>query len=128
MNSYSSKELAILGENIAASHLSRCGYAVVCRNFRKPCGEIDLIVEKDQRLIFCEVKTRTSHSIETALSSVAYSKQKKISRTAQSYVSQNPRFNNHIFRFDVLVVFYYPTTDSFKVHHFEDAFFPILEG
>jgi putative endonuclease len=120
--------LSTIGENVAASHLLRCGYTVVCRNFRKPCGEIDLIVEKDQRLVFCEVKTRTYHSMETALSSVNISKQRKISRTAQIYVNQNPQYGNHYFRFDVIVVFYYPETDSFEVRHIEDAFYPILDN
>ncbi|MDD4310104.1 MAG: YraN family protein [Candidatus Cloacimonetes bacterium] len=128
MNAYSKQELSVIGESIAATHLINSGYAVVCRNFRQACGEIDLIVEKDQRLIFCEVKTRTSHYMEMALASVAYTKQKKISKTAQIYINQNPRFCNHIFRFDVLVVFYFSDTDTLSVHHFEDAFFPIVEN
>ena len=127
MTTYSPRELFKIGENIAAAHLLRSGYTEVCRNFSRPCGEIDLIVEKDQRLIFCEVKTRTSHSMQRALSSVAYTKQKKISKTAQIYISQNPQYSNYIFRFDVLVVFYFPITDSFSVHHMEDAFYPILD-
>lgn len=127
MRKYSSQELFKIGENIAAQHLASCGYTIICRNFRKQCGEIDLIVEKDQHLIFCEVKTRTSHYLESALASVAYTKQKKITRTAQIYINQNPQYGNYIFRFDVLVVFYYPNTDTFAVHHLEDAFFPVLD-
>lgn len=123
MNHLKSRELFITGENIAAKHMLSCGYTVVCRNFRKPCGEIDLIVEKDQRLVFCEVKTRTSHSINDALASVSLAKQRKISRTAQEYVNQNPQFSNYVFRFDVILLFYDRTTNSFSVKHFEDAFY-----
>jgi len=126
MNQYSLRELFKLGENVAASHLISCGYTVVCRNYRKPCGEIDLIVEKDQRLIFCEVKTRSSHSITDALASVSYTKQKRLTRTALEYINQFPIFANHQFQFDVLVVFYYRSTESFSVHHLENAFLPVL--
>jgi len=75
MIKYSLQNFSRIGEDLAARYLVTNGYSVVCRNFRKRCGEIDLIVEKDQHLIFCEVKTRTSHSIESALSSVSFSKQ-----------------------------------------------------
>ncbi len=117
--------IAQTGENIAATYLVSHGYKVIYRNYRQPCGEIDLIVEKNQHLIFAEVKTRSSHSIASALDAVSYNKQKRITKTAQLYINQNPVFANHIFRFDVLVVFYYPDTDTYSVKHFEDAFLPV---
>ena len=128
MNKYSLQNFSRIGEDLAARYLVTNGYSVVCRNFRKRCGEIDLIVEKDQHLIFCEVKTRTSHSIESALSSVSFSKQRKITRAAQLYINENPNFGNYIFRFDVILVFYYESTDTFKVIHYEDAFPPLLDN
>ena len=115
MIKYSLQNFSRIGEDLAARYLVTNGYSVVCRNFRKRCGEIDLIVEKDQHLIFCEVKTRTSHSIESALSSVSFSKQRKITRAAQLYINENQNFGNYIFRFDVILVFYYESTDTFKV-------------
>ena len=127
MNSKSRQIIAQTGEDIAAQYLVSNGYKVVYRNYRQPCGEIDLIVEKNQHLIFAEVKTRTSHSIAAALDSVSYKKQKRITKTAQIYINQNQVFANYIFRFDVLVVFHFPQTDTYSVKHFEDAFLPIIE-
>lgn len=127
MNTISKQTIAQTGENVAAQYLVSHGYKVIYRNYRQPCGEIDLIVEKNQHLIFTEVKTRTSHSIAAALDSVSYKKQKRITKTAQLYINQNPVFANHIFRFDVVVVFYFPKTDTYSVQHFEDAFLPIIE-
>ena len=127
MNKYSPQNFSRIGEDLAARYLVTNGYSVVCRNYRKRYGEIDLIVEKDQHLIFCEVKTRTSHSIESALASVSFSKQRKITRAAQLYINENPNFGNYIFRFDVILVFYYKSTDTFKVIHYEDAFPPLLD-
>jgi putative endonuclease len=127
MNERSKHDISKIGENIAAKHLASNGYTIVCSNFRKRCGEIDIIVEKDQHLVFVEVKTRTSHSMLTALASVSHSKQLRITRTAQEYLNLNKHYCNHNFRFDVIVVFYHKYSDTFSVHHMEDAFCPILE-
>ncbi len=128
MNERSKLDLFKTGEDIAAKHLASIGYAIICRNFRMRCGEIDLIVEKDQHLIFVEVKTRTSHSMETALASISLQKQKKITRTAQEYINLNSHYSNHYFRFDVIVVFHNKLSDTFSVHHIKDAFYPVLDN
>ncbi len=46
------------GEQLAATHLQRRGYAVIARNARTRHGEIDLIVCDARALVFVEVKTR----------------------------------------------------------------------
>ncbi len=52
------RELARLGEEYAASHLQRLGFAVLERNARTREGEIDLIAFDGRVLAFVEVKTR----------------------------------------------------------------------
>lgn len=123
----SKQELAHLGENVAASYLVTNGYRVNCRNFRVQQGEIDLIVEKDQQLIFVEVKTRSYHSMDSAIANVNHQKQIHISRVAQIYCKQNPQFDKHNTRFDVIVVFHDSRHDTFSVKHFSDAFLPVFE-
>ncbi len=46
------------GEELAARHLNRRGFAVIERNARTPRGEIDLIAFDGSTLVFAEVKTR----------------------------------------------------------------------
>lgn len=125
MIQYSRSDLFKIGEDLAVKHLVSTGYTLVCRNYRQTYGEIDVIVEKNQRLIFCEVKTRSYHSISRALEAVSFSKQKKLTKTAQSYINQNPQFHNHQFQFDIIVVLFEPGLDTFSVKHFEDAFLPV---
>ena len=48
-----------LGESIAVKFLEGKGYKVLARNYLKPWGEIDIIVEKERVLHFVEVKTVT---------------------------------------------------------------------
>ena len=49
--------LGRLGEELAAAHLGRLGYAVIARNVRTRHGEIDLIAVRDGTLVFAEVKS-----------------------------------------------------------------------
>lgn len=50
-------EVGQLGEDIATEFLRRKGWRVVVRNFRKPYGEIDIIVQKGDIIRFVEVKS-----------------------------------------------------------------------
>jgi putative endonuclease len=46
------------GEDLAAEHLARLGFAALARNVRTRHGEIDLIVLDGETIVFVEVKTR----------------------------------------------------------------------
>ena len=52
-----------LGEDAAAEELVRRGHRIIERNYRKPCGEIDIISEINGFIVFTEVKTRKQHGI-----------------------------------------------------------------
>ncbi len=51
-------ELGRRGESIASSYLESLDYVVVARNYRTGRGEIDIIAQKEDVLVFIEVKTR----------------------------------------------------------------------
>lgn len=46
------------GEQLAAEHLERRGFAILDRNHRTRWGEIDLVACDGRALVFCEIKTR----------------------------------------------------------------------
>lgn len=50
--------------------LTKDGYSLLCRNYTTPCGEVDLIVTKEEYLCFVEVKLRSLSSGEVAASAV----------------------------------------------------------
>jgi len=56
----SHNELGEKGEEIAAGHLLKNGYAILERNWRFGKEEIDIIASQDDELIIVEVKTRNS--------------------------------------------------------------------
>lgn len=49
-----------LGEDLAAEHLVRRGFAILQRNYRTRWGEIDIVAFDGRTLVFCEVKSRRS--------------------------------------------------------------------
>jgi len=90
------------GEQLVAQWLEDRGYTIVCRNYKRRYGEIDLIARNKTELCFVEVKTRISPSFAISEVLIA-SKRHKIIRTAREYLAHNP-CSNMICRFDVALV------------------------
>lgn len=91
------------GEELARAVAEGQGYSVVQCNYRCCLGEIDLILEKEDIVVFLEVKTRRSERYGEPWESVAFAKQKRIRRVAAWYVSQTD-LGNKSFRFDVFTI------------------------
>lgn len=82
-----SRETARAGERIAAEYLSRQGCVVLQHNWRCPHGEVDIIAQDGETVLFVEVKAR--HQIEYALprEAVDARKQQRLRRCAELYLS-----------------------------------------
>ena len=73
-----SRDIDALGEKIAAEYLTGLGYTIRERNFRSREGEVDIIADKDDFLVFIEVRTRTSNSYGTPEESVTAQKKERL--------------------------------------------------
>ena len=105
------------GEERAASFLTAKGYRIVARNYRVQGGEIDLVVQRKQTLVFVEVKTRAYRAFGGPVAAVTPAKQRKIALTAQYYIKENaPKFDS--IRFDVVCLL------PGQITHLENAFIP----
>jgi putative endonuclease len=116
------KELGDLGESLAISLLQRSGYTILAQNYHSAYGEIDIIARCKQTFVFVEVKTRSSNC-EAAFSSVSRGKQRKLTQTAECYLSQFPPAGLYETRFDVIAIQRH-TDGTFSVNHLQDAFQP----
>jgi len=105
------------GERVAADYLHERGYKLVARNFRTPYGEIDVVVQKNDFIIFVEVKTRTSSSLGPPEISVTPRKQEHMLAAAEHYAQQNEIDHWQI---DVIAVEGKPGTKPI-ITHFENA-------
>jgi putative endonuclease len=79
--------LGAWGEELAARYLEERGLTVISRNFRCPAGEIDIVAQDGDCLVFCEVKTRRGHGCGSPLESVPAAKQRRLVRLASWYVA-----------------------------------------
>jgi putative endonuclease len=81
-------ELGRLGEDMACRFLWKRGFRILERNFEGPRGEIDIIAEKNGRIRFVEVKTRSSDSLGAPEERVDKKKEAMLRETAQAYLER----------------------------------------
>src|SRR2546426_11439969 len=74
------------GERLAAEVLTNRGYRILERNFRCGYGEIDLVAEDGQELVFVEVKTRRGEAFGRPEEAVTIHKQRKLVQVASYYL------------------------------------------
>ena len=79
------KLLGKKGEQLVEEYLKNQGCKILKRNYRTPCGEADIIMEKDGITVFVEVKTRSSDVYGEPKDAVGYRKQEKYKKIAQYY-------------------------------------------
>lgn len=91
------------GENIAASWLISHGYRVVERNWRRPCGELDLIAERDGEVVAVEVKTRRGDAMGAPEEAITLAKRRKLIATLQTYLMERGA-EQAAYRIDVIAV------------------------
>ena len=110
------------GENLAAEEYRRRGYRIVGMGYRSRFGEIDLICENREYIVFAEVKLRRSSAFAQAREFVDGAKQLRLLRTASLYLQANETVLQP--RFDVVEI-YAPQgmeTKKPEVCVLEDAF------
>ena len=114
------QQLGELGEIVAAATLQDKGWSIVARRFRLRSGEVDLIAERGDLVIFVEVKTRRGTRFGTPAEAVTPRKQMRIARAALAFLSRTGRLERRT-RFDVIEI--YAAPDGIRrVNHIEDAF------
>ncbi len=96
------RQLGQLAETAALDFLRHQGLRLVARNWRCRLGELDLVMQENDTLVFVEVRYRRHQGWGGALSSVTPAKQQKLIRAAQSFLQQEPRWSKHPCRFDVI--------------------------
>ncbi|MED3497035.1 YraN family protein [Brevibacillus agri] len=113
------------GEQLAKRYLLQKGYEIVAQNIRTRQGEIDLIAQDGETLVFVEVRTRSSFACGTAAESVTWRKRQKLRELAVAYLQAQSRHVPSI-RFDVVAIFQPASADGEQaapmIEHFVGAF------
>ncbi|MCW8890706.1 MAG: YraN family protein [Sedimenticola sp.] len=90
-------------ESQAQRYLEQRGLRSLERNYRCKLGEIDIIMQQQDTLVFVEVRYRKQRAFGSAAESVTTTKQRKLIRAAQHYL-QTHRLYDCPCRFDVLAI------------------------
>ena len=91
------------GESAAEEYLRRKGYRILERNLRSSLGELDLVAEDGQVLVFVEVKARRTNAFGGAIHAVHHRKQEKLIQLAAQYLARH-HIKNRLCRFDVVLL------------------------
>lgn len=101
----------------AARFLEGKGYRILAHQFKTKHGEIDLVAEKDNELIFIEVKARKNTRFGYPEEAVRYNKLQKMAAAASVYLEQRELFVQP-FRFDVIAMLL-KENNEFEIEHLE---------
>ena len=108
-------------EKVALEHLLSRGLIRITENFRCRMGEIDLVMQDRDCLVFVEVRYRKSNRFATAALTVDSLKQRKLTRAAAVFLSRHPQYCDQAVRFDV-VAFDAASDDQCTLQWLQDAF------
>ncbi len=106
-------EVGKKGEDLAAMFLMKQGFEIVCRNYLKKWGEIDIVARKKEKLYFVEVKSVSCKTLPIVShetgdyhrpeDNVHPLKLKKMGRVIESYLSEETE-GNIPWQIDVITV------------------------
>lgn len=106
------------GEDFSSEYLEKNGYRILERNYHSRYGEIDIIAQKDEEIIFLEVKTRSKKSEVKPCEYVDERKMNKIVKTALIYLGD--RADDTLMRFDVIDIIY--ECGIPMIHHYKNVY------
>lgn len=89
-------------EDLACAHLERAGLRLRTRNYRCPQGEVDLVMDDRDTLVFVEVRFRRSDTFGTPAETVDRRKQARLRAAAGHYLLTHAA--DRACRFDVVAV------------------------
>ena len=113
------KELGKRGEELALRFLKRNGYKIVERNYVCKMGEMEIIAQEKDTLVFVEVKTRTSMDFGPPQLAVNPTKQMQLSKVALNFLKEKKREDVKA-RFDVVAIVLRSTKEEIEL--IRDAF------
>ncbi len=114
----SQPEFGLWAETRAVSFLRKSGKKVIARNYRTQLGEIDIIAEDGDTILFVEVKASRS-PFSHPEDKVNFAKQKRLIRAAKSFIARGNLYDKPA-RFDIITV--KANRAGIEIDYSQDAF------
>ena len=100
----STGETGAWAEDTALAFLLEQGLCMVTRNYRCRYGEIDLILDHGDTLVFAEVRYRAAGALVSATESITSAKQRRLLASAEYYLQRHGEHERRDCRFDVVAL------------------------
>jgi putative endonuclease len=97
------REIGKLGEKLAQKFLKKRGYRIRETNFHCREGEIDIVAQQKDYLVFIEVRTKSNLDFGTPEESITQSKKEKLVSLALTYINNHQNLPS-LWRIDVVAV------------------------
>lgn len=114
----SSRSKGTQAELVALAYLQQDGFSLVEQNFSTTDGEIDLIMRKDDFLVFIEVKSIKDTENYSIYDRLTETKKKRIRKSIDSWLNKND-LQECIWRFDYVGIAYSKDRSEFAIEHFD---------
>ena len=101
-NSKSSRKRGAEAERRARRYYRLRGYRVLDANVWAGGNEIDLILRRGNRLVFCEVKEKSQEGFGDPAEMVGPEKQRRLRRAAEAWLAARPELASLEVAFDVV--------------------------
>ena len=115
------KRLGEWGEAEAQCYLETRGYLFVDRNYRAQEGEIDLVMQDGDIVVFVEVKTRTSNKFGAPEESISKVKRQRLQRAAWAFLQEHEIIDAP-WRIDVVAIEASANRTIQRLDHYPGAF------
>ncbi len=122
MSGIGSYVLGRLGEELAANYLKENGFFIAARNYRSQRGEVDIIAENREMVLFVEVKLRNHDAGYSPKEAVTWNKRRRLIHATKNFI-----YRSHTElqpRFDVIEIIMGERQDlkDAEVHWIQNAF------
>lgn len=106
-----------LGEELAKSYLEKRGCHILEQNYRTKYGEIDLVVQKGNRTVFVEVRTRVGEQFGLPEETLNSKKKRKVMSNALAYMTRKKAKNPY--QIDAVCVVLNSEGELVRLNHYE---------
>jgi len=97
------QQIGKLGEQVAQKFLKKRGYRIRETGFRCRHGEIDIVAQKKDCLVFVEVRTKTNLEFGTPEESITQAKKERLIASALTYTTTHQNIPS-LWRIDVIAI------------------------
>lgn len=122
MAAFNRQNIGEKAELSACEFLEAKGLRLMMKNYRCYHGEIDLIMQDRDHIVFVEVRSRRDEHYGTALESINARKIKKIIKTANHFLQARQWMNKVNSRFDIITL--HLEKQDLKPQWIQNAFWP----